>query len=102
MAKKRFKGDVRKEQILDTAIILADAGHYTKVTRSDIARELDITPPAVQHHFGTMEQLKRDLMRRAVSVGHARVILQGLVAKDAHALKASDELKEKALACLQC
>ncbi len=100
MARKRFKAPVRKEQILDTAIILADAGHYSKVTRSEIARELGITPPAVQHHFATMEQLKRDLMRRAVSTGHARVVLQGLVANDPHAQKASAELKEKARDCL--
>lgn len=100
MARKRFKAPVRKEQILDTAIILADAGHYSKVTRSEIARELGITPPAVQHHFATMEQLKRDLMRRAVSTGHARVVLQGLVANDPHAQKAGAELKEKARDCL--
>lgn len=96
MAKKRFKSEVRKEQILDTAIILAAAGHYTKVTREAIARELDISGPAIQHHFATMEQLKRDLMRRAVSNSHAGVVLQGLVANDPHALKASDTLKEKA------
>lgn len=96
MAKKRFTAEVRKEQILDTALIIAASGHYTKVTREAIARELGISGPAVQHHFATMDQLKRDLMRRAVSVGHAAVVLQGLVANDSHAMKASDELKGKA------
>lgn len=96
MANKRFKAAVRKEQILDTALILAAAGNYKTVSRNAIAAELGVTGTTVQHHFATMDQLRRAIMRRAVNNSNAAVVLQGLVAKDPAALKASDSLKEKA------
>lgn len=96
MAHKRFKPDVRKEQILDTALILAAAGNYVKVTRDAIAKELGVSSTTIQYHFGTMDKLRRAIMRRAIKNSNAHVVLQGLASNDPVALKASPELKEKA------
>lgn len=100
MTNKRFKPEIRKEEILKAALVLANDRGYANVTRDEIADMVGISGPAVQYHFSTMKQLRRELMRYAVKVEHLHVVAQGVSARDAQALKAPEELRCRALQSL--
>ena len=100
----RLKPDDRRELIVITALSLAQGKSYMKVTRDEIAEQLGITGPAIQHHFGTMKQLRRSVMRAACqrAVGPTpcqdalRVVAQGLADGNSFAARVSDEVKKAA------
>lgn len=92
MKKKRLKNEVRKADALAAALKLAEQTSYLQVTRNEIAEAIGVAGSTVQYHFGTVGQLRKELMRHAVKEGNAVVVAQGLAVKDAQALKADDEL----------
>ena len=94
--RQRLKPETRRDQILSAALILAEAQHYADITRDDIAHKAGVSMGLVTHHFGSMVQLRRALMRFAVQQECVPVVAQGLASRDAHALKAPDALKERA------
>ena len=96
MTKKRLKPTIRKAEILAAALFLARQQGYTNVTRDEIAERVGVSGSTVQYHFGTMTQLRTELMRYAVKLRHPRVVAQGLAVRDRQALKADDELKQLA------
>lgn len=100
MKHKRFKPEVRKEAIAEVALQLAGATHYQQVQRKHVAEALGVTPPAITYHFGTMQQLRRAVMRAAIAAENLGVIAQGLVSKDEHAKKAPEALRRRALESL--
>lgn len=106
MAKKRKKHTrindvgVRRTQILDAALKLAQAEGFGIVSRDKIAKVLECAPGTVSHHFGTMTQFRRALMRHAIEKENLAVLAQGLAAKNEHAQKAPAGLKKRALASL--
>ena len=93
----RLKPAVRRDQILTTALSLAESSHYLQLTRDKIARALGLSGPAVQYHFGTMAKLRSEIMRAAVKREYLPVIAQGLMARDRQAAKADPDLKTRAL-----
>lgn len=97
MKHKRQKPEVRKEAIVDVALLLAAETHYTQVQRKQIADVLGVTPPALTYHFGTMQQLRHAIMRAAIAKEDLGVIAQGLVAQDEHARKAPEALRRRAV-----
>lgn len=96
----RLKAKVRKEQLLNSAVILSHQKGFTNVTRQDIARHAEVSEGLVSMHWGTMEQMRRSLVRHAVIVEDLQIIAQGLAARHPAALKASDQLKQKAAKAL--
>ena len=98
MKTKRLKPEIRKDEIIAAALVLAASTHYTRVTREAIAAAITIKGPAIQYHFGTMGQLRRELMRAAVKQRVLNVVAQGLLARDEHAEKADTALREEAIA----
>ena len=97
---QRLTPALRRAHILEAAVALASDSHYTQITRQAIADAADIAPTLISHHFGTMPQLRRALMRYAVHGEHLQVIAQGLAARDPHALRASPGLRTAALGSL--
>jgi len=100
--KPQPKIDAREQvaKILQAALKLASNGgrSYNSLSRDDIARECGFASSSlITHHMGTMEALRRDIMREAIRVECLPVIAQGLVIRDRHARKAPDALKAKAL-----
>ena len=95
---KRMRPEARKQDILAAALPLAERLGYDKISRSQIAEAAQVSGPAVQYHFGTMQQLRRDLMRLAIREGCLKVIAQGVLADDPQVAKASSELRRAALA----
>jgi AcrR family transcriptional regulator len=90
----------RKKQILDVAVELSKKQGYQRVTRDDVARAAECACGLINRYFETMIQLRRAVMRAAVKQGVLEIVAQGIVAKDAQALKAPEELKQRALAAL--
>lgn len=97
MSRKRLNPDVRREEILKAAMIVARRDGYTRMTRQAIAERAGASVGLVSRYFGTMPQLKRAVMRAAVTARDARLVAQGLAAGDPHARKADGELKRAAL-----
>lgn len=97
---QRLTPAARRQHILEAATLLATSGNYMSITRAGIAETADIAPTLISHHFGTMVQLRRALMRHAVQNRHLVVIGQGLAARDPQARKAPVELQTAALVAL--
>nr|WP_297388215.1 helix-turn-helix domain-containing protein [uncultured Roseateles sp.] len=87
----------RKAAILDAALLVAADKGYARMTRDDVAGAAGVSPALVSTYFTTMAQLRRDVMRAAVKREVLPVLAQGLVARDSQALKASDDLRARAL-----
>jgi|SRR5690554_4203150 len=100
MSRTRLKPEERRERILSAALELARRDGYQHIKREDVAELAGTSLALVSHYFGTMPQLKRDVMRAAVRLRDAAVVAQGLAARDAHAQKADDTLKRAALEAL--
>ena len=98
--KKRLKPDIRRGLILQAALDLAEKGNYTDITREEIAKQADVSVGLVTRYFGTMPQLKRDVMRAAIRSQLLPIVAHGLAIQDPHALKAPPELKQRAAALL--
>jgi AcrR family transcriptional regulator len=106
MKRTRLKPDDRREQIVDAVLELAKGKNYSKVTRDEIAAALSISGPAIQHHFGTMVQLRRSVVRaacqRAVTMDPVglRVVAQGLADGSIKPDKVSDLVRAAVRATL--
>lgn len=101
MTKRRFKPEVRKDAILVAACGLAEQGHYRDVTRKEVAAAVGVSGPAIQYHFGTMQQLRKDLIRFAIKRECWRVVAQAIAAGDPQAGRLSAEDRKKALDTLR-
>lgn len=100
MKQSRKKPEIRKAEILTAALSLASMTHYLTVTREQIATAAGVSPAAVQYHFKTMPQLRRQMMRAAVKRECLTVVAQGLLAKDPHVADIGADLRKRARGCL--
>jgi AcrR family transcriptional regulator len=94
----RLAPKTRKADLLNAALKLAVKHGYQNVTRQQVAEAIDVSCSLISHHFGTMTQFRRALMRHAVTVGNATVVKQGIADGNAQALKAPVELRQRAIA----
>lgn len=95
--KKLKKGVVSKAAILEAALAVAVREGFNKIRQLNVAQEAGFSGPAVQHHFGTMAKMRKEVMRYAVKKECLPVIAQGLSMGDAQANKAGPDLKKRAL-----
>lgn len=84
------------EKLLCAALVVAAAKGYNRMTRDDVAVEAGVSPALVSLRLGTMEAMRRRVMRAAVRRSVTAVVAQGLVARDRFAESASVDLREKA------
>lgn len=96
MAKRMTPND-RQAEIMAAALAVAEAGNYRYMTREEIAAAADCSPGLISMHFGTMEQVRDEVMRVAIETRRPKIILQGLVAQDTRAQLAPGWLRAKAL-----
>ncbi len=92
-----LKDEVRRDQILTAAIDMALSTGYNSLTRDGIAKQAGVASGQVNHKFNTMTQLRRNVMRAAVSRELLPIIASGLAMGDVHAQKAPQWLQEKAV-----
>lgn len=97
---KRKDSKTRKAEMISAALLEAEENGFTNLTRRSIANRCGVAEPLVNHYLGTLPQLKRTIMRAAVSKSVLKIIAEGLAIRDPHALKASDELKQQAIASI--
>jgi len=88
----------RRDQIMTHAIRLARRIGYMNVRRDDLASKAGVANGLVSVHWSTMAQLRTAIIREAVKIGDPVIVGQGLALKNRHAMKASQELKDKAIA----
>lgn len=93
----RLKPEVRREQILAAALIIAERDGYNALTRDGIAAQAGVATGQVNHIFNTMTQLRRAVMRAAVNREIKPIIAQGLAIGDGEAHKAPEWLQRAAL-----
>lgn len=87
-----------REALMSAALHVATRDGYQNMSRTAIAEQAGCSPALISRYFGTMPQLRRSVMRAAVTRGDKRVLAQGLVAGDPNAHEASQGAKRGALA----
>jgi len=90
----------RKTLLIRAALALAKAHGYKCVTREQIAQKCDVSPALVSYHMGTMTEMRRTLIRHAISEKVLRVIGQAVAAGDPEARRVPVELRKEALQAL--
>jgi len=93
---KRLHPTDRKPLLVDAALNAALAHGYRRMTRDHIAAHASVSPGLVSLYLGTMVKLRRTVMREAIKRGCAEIVAEGLAERDPQALKAPDDLKDKA------
>lgn len=97
MTSKRFNSEIRKQMVIDVALRLAASTHYMHVQRKQIADVLQVSPPALTYHFGTMRQLQRAVVEEAIKRKDLKIIAQAVVARDENVRKAPLPLLRRAI-----
>ncbi len=97
VSKSRTSPALRTDSILNAAVELAREVGYRHITRDAIAGRAGVSMGLVSRYFGTMAQLKKEVMRRAVKQQILEIIAQGLANNDDHAQKAPKGLKQQAV-----
>lgn len=87
----------RKKQILQAAIELTLEYGYRRFLRKHIALHLNISESLVNRYYSTMNSLHIAVMQEAIKKEILSIIAEGLCARDKTALRASAELKTRAL-----
>lgn len=90
----------RKASILDAAIRISHSFGYQRITRANVAGAAQCSEALVSSYFGTMLQLRKAVLRRAIIREDLTIIAQALAAKDPHVDKASEDLRRAAAATL--
>ena len=94
--KVRANPALRRDSILKAALAVASLLGVDNMTRAAIAEEAGVSTGLVTRSLGTMQQLRRDVMRAAVKLEVLPVIAQGLASGNKHACKAPEALRQKA------
>lgn len=88
--------DVRREQILEAALLLSIGSSYAQITRDAVAKAAGVSQGLVNMYFGNMDGLRTELMRHAVKKSNVAVVAQGLLGRHPEALKAPQALRSLA------
>lgn len=78
----RLDPEDRRKQMLDAATLIAVNSHYTTVTREAIASAVGCTKPLITHYFGSMENLRRNILIRAIESENFTILQQAIINKD--------------------
>ena len=97
---KRLDPAYRQTSILEAAAHLAHGDGYQRITQSDISKAANVSHGLITHHFGSMENLRAQLMQWAIDNGDMRILAQGLATSHPIALAAPDTAKSNALSSL--
>lgn len=83
-------------ELLAAGLALAERIGFANITRQNLAAAADVSPALVSLRLGTMPQVHRSIMRAAVRGQCLRVIAQGLAVKAPAAMRAPQELIDRA------
>lgn len=97
---KKLKPEIRKELIIEAAISVAEEVGYLNIQRVDVANKAGCASGTVNRYYGTMNQLKIDVLRHAIKNENYTVIMQGITNNAPQMKKVSDDLKQRACSAL--
>lgn len=92
----------RTALLLDAALDAADASGWHSLTHASIAAAADCSPSLVKVRLGTIESIRRTVMRMAVKRRVLRVVAEGLLSGDRAARRADDELRHECACLVAC
>lgn len=95
---KRSDPEARKQQILNSAIILSKRIGYNRITRDSIAARIRIASSLVAAYFPLMNDLREALVQYAIETESLEIIAQAIVFDDPQAHSISPRLKRKVMA----
>ena len=84
------------QDLLDAALRVAQRDGWRAMTRQSIAAEAGVSDALVSLRLGTMDALRRSVMRAAIARQVLRVVAEGVLAGDRHALRAPTEVRAAA------
>ena len=96
MSQRRLDPSVRTAELLRVAIEVAGVRGWRQMTRECIAVAAGVSPALISARLGTMDALRRSVMRAAIKHQVVSIVAEGLAVGDAHARKAPDDLKRLA------
>ena len=89
-----------KGHILKVATRMALKNGFNSLTRDSVAAEAFVAMGSVNHHYGTMDGLRDEVMRNAVENEILEIVAQGVASGHPIAQSAPVELKQRALTTL--
>ena len=85
--------DARATSLLKHAVCVAADQGWENLTREAIAQRAGVSPALVSARLGTMENLRRSVMRAAVRDSVVAVVAQGIARGDKRAMSAGPALR---------
>lgn len=96
MTHTRLDPKRRTDELLAVALRLAAANGWRTLTHADVAQAAGVSPGLVVARLGTKTSMLRDVMRAAVREGVVAVVAEGLAVSDKQAMRADEQLRERA------
>lgn len=94
---KRYKPEIRKEQIITAAREIVVRSGFSALSRSAVAEAVGVSGQAINYHYGTLAQLERAVKRAAVADQDLQVLGQLVVMNDPIVEKITPELRRAAV-----
>ncbi len=88
-----MRANDRTQSLLAAALRVAERVGWREMTRAQVAAEADCSEGLVTTRLGTMDAMRRSVMRAAIRQRSLAVLAQGLAVRDRHALAAPSDLK---------
>lgn len=91
----------RDKRMMDAAISLSEEDSYQWITREAVAARAGVSPGTISHHFGSMANLKRAVLREAIKRRALKIIAEGAGCRHAIIMnECPDDLRAEAVASL--
>ena len=90
---KHIPTAARTSALLDVAVQQAQRHGWRALTRDQVAEAAGVSTGLVSARLGTMDALRRSVMRAAVQRRIVPIVAEGLLARDKHAGRADEELR---------
>lgn len=94
MSRTRLNPDARRDQILSTALEVAESCGFSNLSHKAVAEKIGCSRATIHGYF---KDLDKSVMRAAVAREILPIIAQGIVTGDKIACSAREDLKHKAL-----
>lgn len=98
--RKRMTRLARRRVLLRAALEVSESGHYSSISRSEVAAKAGVSEGLVTYYFDSMDYLRECVIREAIRTQNLTVLAQGLALRDTVALQAPASLRKQAIRTL--
>lgn len=89
-----------KLKILNTAVRMTTANPTEKLIRDDVAKAAGVSTGLISYHFGSIAELRKEVMREAVRGKILSILAYGLMSKNPIAMSMSSKLRKQVAKCI--